>query len=191
MNLTERQKQIVELAVHIIAADGIQSLTMHRLAREVGVTEPALYRHFKNKRAIIETIIDMFSHITDEVTRVDSHLRGLDRLEALLQNRYRMFAANPELTKVMLTEANFQFDKDLSRRVLEVIHSHRASFAESLAEAQVRGEVMADIPVTHLFHMLVGALRLLLSRWCLSGFSFDLESEGKALWASQRKLLHR
>jgi len=190
MNLTERQMQIVELAVNIIADDGIQALTMHRLADEVGVTEPALYRHFKSKREVLETIILLFDDIAQSVIRLVGDPRGLDRVATLLSNRYHMFAAHPKLTKVMMAEANFQFDKELSARVLRVIHNHRAAFADALAEAQNRGEVQQDIPVSHLFHILIGAVRLLVSRWCLSGFSFDLEGEGASMWESQKRLFH-
>ncbi|MCD4829029.1 MAG: TetR/AcrR family transcriptional regulator [Candidatus Cloacimonetes bacterium] len=190
MELTKRQRQIVDQATLIIADAGIQALTMNRLAARVGITEPALYRHFKSKRAILETIIQLFDDITTKVTQVDESLRGLSRLSALLRNRYSMFAANPALTRVMLTEAHFQYDKEMAGRVLNVIHSHRAAFAEALAEAQRSGQVQGDIPMTHLFHILIGPVRLLVSRWCLSGFAFDLEQEGKALWESQRKLLH-
>lgn len=186
---TDRQQQIVDLAVKIIAKDGVQALTMHRLAKDVGVTEPALYRHFKNKRAILESVIDMFGEIVETITRVDDSLRGLDRMEALVMRRFHMFVANPELTKVMSFESNFQFDQELSQRMLSVIHGHRATFAESLAEAQRLGQAPSDIPVTHLFHVIIGGVRLLVTRWCLSGFSFDLLREGESLWRSQRKLI--
>jgi len=191
MEMSERQKQIVAEAVALMAERGIQYFTMKRLAERIGVTEPALYRHYANKNAILDAVIDSFDTLVQDACVVPPELRGLERLGLLLRQRYRLFAAHPHLAKVMMSETNFQYDEAMSRRVLQVMHGHGAVFAESLTEAQRAGSIPADVPPVHLFHMVVGAVRLLVSRWCLSGFSFDLVVEGEALWLSQKRILER
>ena len=37
--------------------------------------------------------------------------------------------------------------------------------------------------------ILMGALRLMVTKWRLSGFSFDLEKEGTDLWNALRKII--
>ena len=50
MELTVRQKDILKAAIAIIANQGYEKLTIKNLATKIGVTEAALYRHFKIKR---------------------------------------------------------------------------------------------------------------------------------------------
>jgi AcrR family transcriptional regulator len=50
MELTVRQKDILKAAIAIIANQGYEKLTIKNLATKIGVTEAALYRHFKSKR---------------------------------------------------------------------------------------------------------------------------------------------
>ncbi|MFO7810290.1 MAG: TetR/AcrR family transcriptional regulator [Candidatus Delongbacteria bacterium] len=99
--LTERQKQILQKAINIIANDGIQNLTIKNLAKAVGVTEAALYRHYENKHAIMLAITDLF----EEFSVNKNSGNGLAGIRSFVMDRYNKFTANPELAKVMFSEA--------------------------------------------------------------------------------------
>ncbi|MEA1972657.1 MAG: TetR/AcrR family transcriptional regulator, partial [Candidatus Cloacimonadota bacterium] len=58
--LSERQQQIVVTAIKLIANKGIQNLTTKNIANEIGISEPALYRHFDNKLEILKAVITYF-----------------------------------------------------------------------------------------------------------------------------------
>ncbi len=49
---------ILEATRRLSASDGLHGLTMRKVAAEVGVTAPALYRHFGNKAELIEALIE-------------------------------------------------------------------------------------------------------------------------------------
>ena len=55
---TPRQQEIVDAARKIITSRGIKSLTTRERARELKITDGALYRHFKSKDEIISLLID-------------------------------------------------------------------------------------------------------------------------------------
>ena len=57
-NLSKRQSEIINTAVRLIGEGGIQALTIKKLSSEIGVAESALYRHFKNRTEILETLLD-------------------------------------------------------------------------------------------------------------------------------------
>jgi AcrR family transcriptional regulator len=52
------KERIVEMAIDVADADGLGALTMRRLGQELGVEAMALYRHFPNKEAILDGIIE-------------------------------------------------------------------------------------------------------------------------------------
>ncbi|MBN1948990.1 MAG: helix-turn-helix transcriptional regulator, partial [Candidatus Cloacimonetes bacterium] len=58
--LSERQQQIVNTAIRIIAGQGIQHLTTKNLAGAIGISEAALYRHFSSKHEILLAVLDAF-----------------------------------------------------------------------------------------------------------------------------------
>jgi AcrR family transcriptional regulator len=59
------REQIVAAADMIARRDGIGALTMRRLCTELGVTAPAVYRHFPAKELIEDQVID------DVIRRID------------------------------------------------------------------------------------------------------------------------
>ena len=55
---TERQQEIINKSIEIIATKGIQGLTIKNLSKEIGVSEPAIYRHFENGKSRMQAAID-------------------------------------------------------------------------------------------------------------------------------------
>lgn len=55
MSPEEREKQIVDKAIQYFAAHGFSAST-HELAREIGITQPLLYRYFPNKEALVDRV---------------------------------------------------------------------------------------------------------------------------------------
>jgi AcrR family transcriptional regulator len=57
-NTVFRRKQIAETLRKIIVQSGIEKITVQKLAREIGVSGGAIYRHFKSKREIFLFLVD-------------------------------------------------------------------------------------------------------------------------------------
>ena len=65
MALSKRQHEIVDAAIELAARQGMANLTVKNLSAAVGVTEPALYRHFSGKNAIVSAMIDRFDIVPE------------------------------------------------------------------------------------------------------------------------------
>jgi AcrR family transcriptional regulator len=57
---------ILEVALREIGAHGYDATSVRTIAREVGVTVPALYYHFENKQAMLSTLLDRAMTIITE-----------------------------------------------------------------------------------------------------------------------------
>jgi len=86
MNFSNRQIEIIKAATVLIGNKGIQNLTTKNLAAEMGFSEPALYRHFKNKTDILQSVLmfyreQMKAGIGELLTNNES---GADKIKALI-----------------------------------------------------------------------------------------------------------
>ena len=191
MELTERQNEIIEKAIELIAECGIQNLTIKNLARSIGISEPAIYRHFASKFSILDTILDCFTEIASDVLNSEAigSLKPIDKIGYFLTDRYKRCAANPSLAKVMFSEEVFQDDERLAKKVLMIMHSHKENMHRVISEGQKDASIRNDIDTTTLFRIIIGPMRLLIKQWCLSGYMFDLKKEGSALWETEKKLI--
>jgi AcrR family transcriptional regulator len=56
-----RKGEILDAATEVFAEKGYSAGSMREIAARVGVSEPALYRHFPGKEAIFRTIVDIMA----------------------------------------------------------------------------------------------------------------------------------
>ncbi len=188
---TDRQKEIIDASIRLIAGKGIQEVTMKNISREVGISEPALYRHFKNKHEIMVGVLDSFNYhnrmIPEEVKT--SGLNALERLEDALVMVLKKFAGYPEIASVFFSEEIFRNDKELTAKVTELINRNRDFFISIIEEGIKEGSLRDDINKDDMSLIIIGVMRLLVVRWRLSGYSFNLASAGKELFEGTIKTL--
>ena len=187
---TKRQQEIIEAAIGIIAGKGIQKMTIKNLAKSIGITEGAIYRHFSTKLDILSGILSIFrEQIRDNFTQIPSDRSAYDVLAAIITRQIDMFVEKPIIAAVIFSEEIFQNEKQLSETVFSIMSDNINTFLNIIKNGQNKGELRNDVPAEQLSNMLMGAIRLLITRWRLSGFAFDLKREGKILRDSFKKIL--
>ena len=189
--LSQRQQQITEAALQIISSHGIQNLTIKTLSEKIGVTEGAIYRHFTSKAEILGAIADLFKTSSTAALNalLEENATGLDKLKTFFLERCKQFYHNPGLTVVMFSENIFKSGTGMEKKTHETIQSHQQLLLQSIRQSQQEGVMVNEVEPQHLFMMVIGAMRLLVTRWRGSNFSFNLESEGQKLWVSIEKLI--
>ncbi|MFI6324270.1 TetR/AcrR family transcriptional regulator [Nonomuraea sp. NPDC050556] len=84
---------IVERALEIGDTEGLDAVTIRRLATDLGVTPMALYWHFKNKEQLLAGMADHL--IADFVPKPADERPWLDQLRDLVQGLIRTLRRNP------------------------------------------------------------------------------------------------
>ena len=92
-----RRQQIAEAALRIIAARGHGRLTAAELAREVGIADGTLFRHFKDMREIVALAVDTLRQLLLQDFPPPAGAPPLERLEQFVLSRVRLAQARPEL----------------------------------------------------------------------------------------------
>jgi AcrR family transcriptional regulator len=101
----QRREQIIDVTLRSIAENGVRGTTLSRIAADVGVTTPALYAHFANRKEILLAALDMlFEHRTlpHRNPTMDS---AIDRLREI-GHRHTQLLASPDDRSVL---ALFEF----------------------------------------------------------------------------------
>ncbi len=192
-DLTDRQSQIIAESISIISEQGIQGLTIKNLSKKIGISEPAIYRHFDSKIEILLTILDTFKknkQFALAKIAVDN-IPAVKKLEDIYFHHFHVFADNPALTAVIFSEEIFKNDHRLSDKVLSIMKENQQILCDILENGQSNNEIRNDISVDQLVLIIMGSLRLLVTQWRLTGFSFDLEKDGGDLWDAVKRLISR
>jgi len=191
MELTVRQKDILKAAIAIIANQGYEKLTIKNLATKIGVTEAALYRHFKSKREIVTMILSYFEELSNRVLNeiCESNNAPLNNIRKFVEDRYILFSKNPDLAKVMFSEELFKNDPTFKGQFQCIMHKHKQAMESYLIQAQKDGNIKKDISSIQLFRIIIGSMRFTVTQWNLSDGAFDLQKEGSDLFESIIKLI--
>lgn len=188
MELSRRQEEIVGAALVLAAEGGVANVTIKKLGEALGITEPAVYRHFASKAEIVKAMIRSFGFASDQ-TIAGIPQTGMAGLKAFIASRFTLAANNPPLAKVMFAEELFMGEPEYAELVLGMMHSHRDALRRMFREAVAAGELRDDIEPDTLFRIVFGPVRLLIKQWAMSNRAFDLEAAGAELWDSLKKLL--
>lgn len=181
--ISERQQEIIDATIELISSKGIQGFTIKNISKIVGVSEPAIYRHFESKTAILVTLLDLLKENSSKIYGKNLRIEAsvLSRIESIFKNHFITFTKMPSLSSVVFSEELFRNDKSLVGKISEVIDFNNKILLDLVVEGQKRGQIRDDVDAAHIVTMLMGSLRLFVKKWQFAEFNFDLISNGKLL----------
>jgi AcrR family transcriptional regulator len=188
---TERQIEITEVALELISEKGIQGLTIKNLAKKIGITEPAIYRHYDSKIDILIAVLDLFKQNTEQLyeKELKNDGKAIDKIEHLFSKHFASFSATPSLVSVIFSEEIFRNEPVLIAKIAEIVDKNDKILTTIIVDGQKTGEIRSDIEANYLSTIIIGTLRLFVKKWQFSEFSYNLPREGKKLIESIKLLI--
>jgi len=190
-NLSKRQSEIIHSAIKLIGEGGIQALTIKNLSAEIGIAESALYRHFKSKTEVLSALLDYLgSFIISHYENVHTlDVSSFKKIEMMISGQLKIFAENPPYAVVILSDGLYKNEKSLYSRIFSVMERAKSTFIKIIEEGRDRGELRKDVSSEQLAFIIMGSIRLTVTQWSLSDFSFDLRKRGEILVKTLKTLI--
>lgn len=155
-----RQAEILDRALELVREGGLGGLTTKKIAERVGFSEPALYRHFPTKQALILGLMDRLEEMLVMPARhiaAESGLPALKRLEEIVHRHVRLVREQNSLPILLLAEASASDDPELLSRMRSIFHGYLSVLEGLFREGQSRGEVSGGVQADCMALMLLGA----------------------------------
>jgi AcrR family transcriptional regulator len=184
-----RQHQIIEAARNLIAAKGMDGVTIDAIAEEVGLTEGAIYRHFASKHQILSLLVDDIERtLLDTVESAQTEgTSAVDSLEHILEAHLSDVEGHRAVSFVVIAEA-MGFDGTtlapkvslMFTRYLELI---QAVLDRGIREGSIRPDINANAAATTFFGLIQSTATL----WALNGYAGQLAEFRSDMWDIYRK----
>jgi len=138
-NKRNRKQQILEILALQLEVNPGTRITTASLARAVGVSEAALYRHFASKAKMFEALIDfseeaVFGLINSILAQEKD---AIERCEKIVQVLLVFSERNPGITRVLVGDALVGENERLRVRVLQFFERLETQFKQILREANL------------------------------------------------------
>jgi AcrR family transcriptional regulator len=183
-----RRTQIADAARTVAVKYGSEHVTVRRIAKEIGVSEGALYRHFKSKHDILSLMVERIEEDLVGDIEKSSAAGGtpLEVLESSLRNHVSAIQQRRGVSFQVVAEIISLGDKELSRQASQALDAYTSRIRDIVLAGLKAGEIRAGIDPDKAAILIAAALQGLVSRWALSNYVFDLEQEYNSVWSILR-----
>ncbi|MCF6312426.1 MAG: TetR/AcrR family transcriptional regulator [Verrucomicrobiales bacterium] len=157
-----RRVEIANAALLLLAQQGSKAFTTATLAREVGLTSGALFRHFASLDDVLSEAVQQ-ALIKIEATFPDPSLPGIQRLSQLASKRIELIRSEPGLAWILRsTEACHLLPDEALLQLDKMIRRSRSYLLNALSDGASEGSVRTDISPETLLIIVTGTIQSLI-----------------------------
>jgi TetR/AcrR family transcriptional regulator, fatty acid metabolism regulator protein len=187
-----RQQQIVDAAGKLIFKYGSEHLTVKKIAAEVGISEAAIYRHFKSKKSILSFLLDHIENIlfTDILQKQvgDEPVTHIS-IEKTVRNHFSTIDLRKGMSFQVIAEIISLGDKKLNQQASQAIRKYISGLKDLLAEGVKNGSIRDDIDLEAAATLLFSLIQGLVNIWSLSNSNFNLLEKYNSIWQIYREAI--
>ena len=139
------KRALLDAALELLDAEGADSIGLRDLARRVGVSPAAPYRHFRSRQALLEAVAtEGFERFSAMMEAKEVDYPEAERFQAMAEAYVRFALVQPALFRLMFSrQVDKQSNRALHKAALDAYGSLARAAAREVPEAPSEGAVIA------------------------------------------------
>lgn len=185
-NKKPRRQQILEAFVQMLEASPGARITTAALAKKVGVSEAALYRHFPSKTKMFEGLIEFIEEaVFARVNLInnESDLSAVQKCEQILHMVLVFSERNPGITRILTGDALAGETERLHVRVVQFFDRLETQLKQVLREAELREGLRCAMPINATVNLWLAHTEGKIAQFVRSQFKALPTSDWEEQWA--------
>jgi TetR/AcrR family transcriptional regulator len=180
-----RKDQILQSLARMLESAPGERVTTAALAREVGVSEAALYRHFPSKAKMFEGLIEFIEEtLFQRISRILTEESIAEvRCEKILTLLLTFCDRNPGMTRILTGDALAGETERLRHRVTQFFSRLESQLKQILREAQIRENLKTAISSAAMANLLLATIEGRLIQFVQSEFKESPLENWKLQWS--------
>jgi AcrR family transcriptional regulator len=137
------RRALLQAAAELFAAQGMERTSLDQIAARVGLTTGAIYRSFRNKEELIESVVDEYGYISESAPLYDPALGVAERVAAFGQEVAATLPRVARRDMLLFLEFELYIQRQADKAAFERDAQRAWRAAEGArfdAAAQARGE---------------------------------------------------
>ena len=181
----ERRAVTVEAVVALAATQNPSDITTTAIAQHMQLTQGALFRHFANKDAILQAVMEW---VADQLlARIDRAAEAAASPRAALQAVFMahvgFVAAHPGVPRIIFSELQRSGDTLPKRMVQTLISGYGARLHQLITEGQAQGELHAGLDVQAAATLFIGTIQGLVMQSLITGDMERMRADAPRVFA--------
>ncbi|AEX20670.1 MULTISPECIES: nucleoid occlusion factor SlmA [Vibrio] len=183
---SNRREEILQaLAQMLESTEGASRITTAKLAKQVGVSEAALYRHFPSKARMFEGLIEFIEEaLMTRINRIlDDEKDTLERIRMVMHLILVFSERNPGLTRILSGHALMFENERLRERINQLFERIETQLRQILRERKLREGKSFPVEERILAAQILGQVEGSLNRFVRSDFKYQPTANFDEYWA--------
>ena len=160
----KRRAVTVESVVELAATQNPSKITTAAIAKHMHVTEGALFRHFSNKAAIWQSVMEWVAKRL--LDRID---RSVDALHAMFMTHIEFVAEHPGVPRMMFGELQRAESSPAKRMVQTLLQRYRQRLEHQIEKGKSSGELAPSLDSEAAATLFIGTIQGLVMQAQLLG----------------------
>ncbi|MGM0703120.1 MAG: nucleoid occlusion factor SlmA [Pseudomonadota bacterium] len=167
-----RREQILQALALMLEEDSGKRITIAALARQVGVSEAALYRHFPSKARMFEGLIAFIEEtLFERITRIlEEAPDAVSRCGQILTLLLAFAEKNPGLSRLLDGDVLTGETARLRQRIHQLFERLETQLKQVLREAELREGRRPTLPVSATANLLMAQAEGRIAQYVRSDF---------------------
>ncbi|MGK0405048.1 MAG: TetR/AcrR family transcriptional regulator [Oleispira sp.] len=180
-----RREQILQAVVHMLEANPGGKITTANIAKTVGVSEAALYRHFPSKAKMFEGLIEFIEDaIFSRTSRILQDFSEANvRCEKTITLVLTFAEKNPGMCRLLAGDALAGETDRLRQRIHQFFERLETQFKQILREAELREQKVTNIPLAATANLLNALIEGRIRQYVRTEFSVSPTQYWPEQWA--------
>ncbi|MFO8025211.1 nucleoid occlusion factor SlmA [Thiohalophilus sp.] len=186
-----RRQQILEVLASELENCPGERITTAGLARAVGVSEAALYRHFPSKARMFEGLIEFIEEsIFGLINRIlEDQTSAIRRSEYIMTLVLGFAAKNAGITRLLAGDVLVGETERLRSRIDQFYDRLETQLRQVLREGEMNGELSPGLPVGPSANLLLSIMEGRINQYVRSGFRRLPQESWEDQWSLLEELL--
>ncbi len=186
---SERRAVTVEAVIELAASRNPSEITTAAIAKHMHLTQGALFRHFPNKEAIWQSVMEWVAERL--LTRIDRSIEGidspLDAMQAMFITHIDFVAEHPGVPRMMFGELQRAESTAAKRMVQTLIQRYRERLQRLLERGKASGELTSSLDSEAAAVLFIGTVQGLIMQSLLVGDVEHMRRDAPRVFAIYRR----
>lgn len=179
----DRKDEILCAVLDLAFEVGPGHVTTGLIARRLGLSQPAIYKHFPSKDDIWLGVADLLCERIRANARLSAveSLCPVDILRRLVLGHLQLVKQFPALPEIMVTRDSSGKLSNTHRRISDAMREFRAALLGCFERAQLAGQLRAGLPINDGVTLVFGIIQSLVLRLIVTRDATLLIADGERL----------
>ena len=167
-----RKEQILQTLAYMLETSPGERITTSSLAKAVGVSEAALYRHFPSKAKMFEGLIEFIEEALFSRIKVilDKSENAIEQCGNILSSLLLFCEKNTGLTRLLMGDALAGETDRLRQRIAKIFEKLELQIQQILQQYERISGRLSDLPVNIVANLFLAAAEGRISQYVRSEF---------------------